>query len=212
MATVTKAETMGDILRRLGGIPADRVRLSPVPGTATERDLILANDHNDPICELIDRTLVEKTIGQEESRLAFILMGFFFIFNREHKLGTFFGPDGPSRLSPNQIRYPDVWFVSQNRLRECKDRKAPILNLAPDLAVEILSKSNTRREMDRKLRDYFAAGTRLVWYVDPKTQTVRVYTEPGNVTMLSEDQTLDGGDVLPGFMLSLRDLFSELDA
>ena len=92
-----------------------------------------------------------------------------------------------------------------------QDRKAPILDLAPDLAVEVLSKSNSRGEMQRKLRDYFAAGTKLVWYVDPKKRTVRVYTDPDNAATLTEDRTLDGGDVLPGFTLRLRELFAELD-
>ena len=55
------------------------------------------------------------------------------------------------------------------------------------------------------------AGTRLVWYVDPRSRTVRVYTSPKSQTTLGEDQTLDGGDVLPGFTLRLRDLFAELD-
>jgi Uma2 family endonuclease len=54
----------------------------------------------------------------------------------------------------------------------------PIFSVVPDLAVEILSPSNTVREMERKLREYFTAGTRLVWIVDPATSTARVYTSP----------------------------------
>jgi Uma2 family endonuclease len=65
--------------------------------------------------------------------------------------------------------------------------------------------------MERKLRDYFAAGARLVWLVDPAARTVAVYTAPDQSTSLREDQTLDGGPVLPGFTLPLRDLFAELD-
>jgi Uma2 family endonuclease len=80
--------------------------------------------------------------------------------------------------------------------------------LYPDLAVEVLSKSNTEKEMKRKLREYFEAGTRLVWLVDPKARTVRVYTSPRKFKLLTEDQTLDGGEVLPGFELSLRKLFA----
>ena len=187
------------------------MRLSPVPGTATERDLIHENEHNDRICELIDGVLVEKATGQEESRLAALLIMFLGTFVRQGNLGAIFAPDGPTRLSPNQIRYPDVAFVSRDRFQGRKNRKEPILDLAPDLAIEVLSKSNSRREMERKLRDYFNAGTRLVWYVDPKSRTVRVYTSPKDPTTLAEDQTLDGGDVLQGFTVSLRDLFAELD-
>ena len=86
-----------------------------------------------------------------------------------------------------------------------------IPTVAPDLVVEVLSKGNTRREMVRKLDEYFRAGVRLVWYVDPKSRTVRVYTTPDDSVVLSEDQHLDGGDVLPGFTLSIRDWFAEAE-
>ena len=78
---------------------------------------------------------------------------------------------------------------------------------APDLAVEILSESNTPAEMERKLREYFAAGTRLVWYADPVARSVTVYTSPEGSTVLREDDTLHGNDVLPGFRLPIREWF-----
>jgi Uma2 family endonuclease len=81
------------------------------------------------------------------------------------------------------------------------------LNRAPDLAVEIISPSNTAREMERKRREYFAGGARLVWQVYPATRRVRVYTDPDAVTELGEDETLDGSPVLPGFSLSVRRWF-----
>ncbi|NLF06544.1 MAG: Uma2 family endonuclease, partial [Pirellulaceae bacterium] len=76
--------------------------------------------------------------------------------------------------------------------------------------VEIISRGNTRQEMERKLRDYFAAGTRLVWYVyhEPKRE-VRVYASPEEYTTVGENETLDGGAVLPGFQLPLAELFAE---
>jgi Uma2 family endonuclease len=154
--------------------------------------------------------LVEKVMGFEESCLAMLLGHFLLAFVQQRKLGIVSGPDGPARLSPGKVRLPDVAFFARARLRGRKKRD-PILDLAPDLAVEILSKGNTRREMDRKLRDYFAAGTRLVWFVDPRKRTVRVYTEPDKPTVLSEGEILDGGAVLPGFTLELRALFAELD-
>ena len=81
--------------------------------------------------------------------------------------------------------------------------------VVPDLVVEVLSKGNTPKEMARKLDEYFRAGVRLVWYVDPKRRTVRVYTGRDRSVLLHEDRTLDGGDVLPGFSLSIRDWFAE---
>jgi Uma2 family endonuclease len=75
------------------------------------------------------------------------------------------------------------------------------------LAVEVLSKGNTKKEMDRKIQEYFRAGVRLVWLVEPKTETARVYTSPTKVHRIGTDGALDGGDVLPGFVLPLRKLF-----
>jgi Uma2 family endonuclease len=86
-----------------------------------------------------------------------------------------------------------------------------MLDVAPDLAVEVLSPSNTVQEMDRKLRDYFAAGVRLVWYVDPVARTIQVFTAVDQVALLREDDTLTGDPVVPGFALPLRNLFAELE-
>src|SRR6185437_13858542 len=101
--------------------------------------------------------------------------------------------------------------VSWKNYPKKKRRRGEIPSVAPDLVVEVLSKGNTRREMQRKLAAYFRAGVRLVWYVDPAKRTVRVYTAFDRSTLLGEDDTLDGGDVLPGFALSIRDWFAEAE-
>jgi Uma2 family endonuclease len=111
------------------------------------------------------------------------------------------------RLAPGLVRIPDVSYISWNRLPKRRRPKRPIPDLAPDLAIEVLSKSNTRKEMERKLREYFDAGVRLVWFVDPKARTVRVFTGVDESVLLGKEQTLDGGDVLPGFRLRLRELY-----
>ena len=100
-------------------------------------------------------------------------------FLHEHDLGNVAGADGALRLMPGLVRIPDVSFISWDRL---SDRSIPtdaLPDLTPDLAVEILSEGNTPGEMDRKLRDYFFAGTRPVWYIDSQRRSVRVYTSPG---------------------------------
>ena len=90
------------------------------------------------------------------------------------------------------------------------ENAAPLL--VPDLAVEVLSDSNTKAEIARKRREYFVAGTRLAWIVDPRTRTVEVYTSPDAPdATLDQEQMLNGGTVLPGFSLSLAELFAELD-
>jgi Uma2 family endonuclease len=77
--------------------------------------------------------------------------------------------------------------------------------------VEVLSEGNTSKEMARKLDEYFTAGVRVVWYVDLKKRTVRVYTSRDRSVLLHEKDTLDGGDVLPGFTLSIREWFAKAE-
>jgi Uma2 family endonuclease len=115
------------------------------------------------------------------------------------------------RLFPGLVRIPDAAFISWERYPKKKRRRGEIPTVAPDLVVEVLSKDNTRGEMQRKLGEYFQAGVRLVWYVDPSKRTVRVYTAVDHSTLLREGDTLDGGDVLPGFSLSIRDWFAEAE-
>jgi Uma2 family endonuclease len=199
--------TVGELLKVLGNIPAHRVRLCPAPGTATERDLIRILDEENRPCELVDGTLVEKAMGFEESDIAMLLGTFLNIFVRPRKLGIVTGSDGTVRLFPGLVRIPDVAFTSWETLPGRKYPKDPIPHLAPDLVVEVLSKSNTKAEMARKLEEYFRAGVKLAWLVDPKTRTVRVHTSAAEFVVVQERQTLSGGMVLPGFTLALRELF-----
>jgi Uma2 family endonuclease len=197
-------ETVADLLESLGDIPPERIRMHPWPGTATEDDVIAIHAREKRLCELVDGTLVEKPMGFDESRLAlelgYILVGFL----RQHDLGTVAGEAGMMRLLTGLVRIPDVSFVRWEHLPQ---EYGPVPPLAPDLAVEILSESNTPKEMERKLVEYFEAGTQLVWYFDLRARTVTVYTAPDRFTVLDESQTLDGGDVLPGLVIPLRELF-----
>ena len=92
--------------------------------------------------------------------------------------------------------------------RRVQDASGFVLGRLADLAVEVLSRGNTPKEMRRKLGEYFEAGVRLVWFVYPKTQTAEVYTSPTEMRRIGKSQSLDGGDVLPGFKLPLRKLFA----
>ena len=115
------------------------------------------------------------------------------------------------RLFPGLVRIPDVAYASWDRLPGGRRSDAAIPDLVPDLAIEVLSQSNTKAEMKLKRQEYFSAGVRLVWLVEPKTRTVDVYTSKSRFKRLTEADVLDGGAVLPGFRLSVRDLFAELD-
>ena len=148
-------------------------------------------------------------MGYEESDIAGLILTALNIFVRPRKLGIVTGPDGTIKLFAGLVRIPDVAFASWDRFPGRKRPKVAIPSLAPDLVVEVLSKGNTRAEMNRKLGEYFDAGVRLVWLVDPRKKTVRVHTSVEQAVVLKEGQSLDGGDVLPGFTLSLKELFEE---
>lgn len=210
-ATTTRWETLDELVEQLGGIPLRRIRMSPLPGFATEADVLEAERRYHSLFELVDGVLVENGMGFQQSLLACVLIEALRAFVIPRNLGVVAGPDGMVRLFPGLIRAPDVAFISWDRLPGRTLPKAPIPTLVLDLAVEVLSQSNTAREMERKRGEYFSQGVSLVWEIDPKTRTATVYKPDGTVLELTEADRLDGGDVLPGFSLALSDLFAELD-
>ncbi len=203
-----KRLTLADLLDRFGPIPAERIRTNPAPGTATEQDVIDIEERESRLCELVDGVLVEKTVGIYESNLASRLIYFLNAFVLKLDLGVVTAPDGMMRLAAGLVRIPDVSFISWNQLPGRRVPRVPIADLAPDLAVEVISPSNTSREMERKRQEYLAAGVRLVWYVFPEQQEVHVYSADRH-DVLTIDQAISGGDVLPGFTLELRNLFEK---
>jgi Uma2 family endonuclease len=207
MSTILEepVDTLGDLLERLGGIPPERVLMHPQPGTATEDDLLRLPYEVGKCCELVDGTLVTKVSSARDSALTFALGGFLLPYLAQHNIAVVLGPDGHTRYFGNQIRMPDVAVILRSRLPRGKFPKSPICPVPPDLAIEVLSPGNTRKEIARKLCTYFESGVRLVWVVDPRKRTVRVHTSPDKYTRLGEDDTLDGGEILPGFSVSIRE-------
>jgi len=213
-ATVEVAsESIADLLARLGDISAERLRVPPAPGTATEEDVLAAlRMPQKRICELIDGVLVEKAMGYRESQLAALLIELINLFVRPRNLGIVSGADGMMRLFAGRIRIPDVGFTSWERFPNRRRPRQPVPHIAPDLAVEVLSDSNTPAEMRLKREDYFRAGTRLVWIIDPDARTVAIFTRVDPVdSVVGVGDTLTGDPVLPGFALPLADFFAELD-
>jgi Uma2 family endonuclease len=211
MATKTEPDTLADLLRQLGNVPTKRILWRPRPGTATEKDLLRYLDAADKrLVELIDGVLVEKTLGHQEAHLGGVVLQYFNNYLDDHDLGVAYGADAPFRILPEQVRLPDACFVSWKTLGGALP-KEPIASVAPELTVEVLSKSNTKGEMNRKRREYFLAGVRELWIIDPKTQTAEIYTSPDEKRHLGQDDSLDGGKLLPGFSLPLKKLFARLN-
>jgi Uma2 family endonuclease len=203
-------ETLADVLEQLGGIDPRRVRAWPPLGEATEKDVLHFLDHEDRLYELVDGILVEKVYGFMESVLAADIGARLNSLASQHDLGIVAGAGGTLRLMPRLVRIPDVSFIPWSQLPNHEYPSEPIPALYPDLAVEVLSHGNTKGEMRLKLKEYFLAGTRLVWFMDPETRTAQVFTSPEASVTLTEHDTLDGGDVLPGFALPMKELFARV--
>lgn len=203
--------TLADLQQYLGDIPPHRIRLFPAPGTATEADALAVHDRGGPICELVDGILVEKDMATFESFIAGLLIRWIGIYLDQHPIGILLCPDGTLRILPRRVRVPDVSVILWEKFPEKRLPQDAIYAVAPDLAVEVLSPGNSPSEMEIKRQEYLEAGVRLIWYLDPRERTATVYRVDGSVEELDATGTLDGGDVLPGFSVSLAKLFSELD-
>lgn len=193
-------------LRELGDVPLHRIRMIPYPGSATEADAMLATN-TEHHCELVNGTLVEKAMGMPEAFVAALIIELLGPYVRKKGLGIAIGSEGMYRMIHGNIREPDVSFTRRDRLPNSMPQ---IGGWCPDLCIEVLSPGNTRAEMSLKRREYFPSGCKLVWEIDPRTRSATVYGSAVDAGI--ETDTLDGGTVVPGFTLSLAQLFAEFDA
>jgi Uma2 family endonuclease len=198
-----------EFLHSIGDVPMSRVIFTPLPGTATEQDLLRFVEKDKRLCELIDGTLVEKPVGFEESQIAINLGTALSNFVKPRKLGMVAGSDATIRMVSGRIRLPDVCYVSFADIPGGVVPREPVPLVPPTIAAEVISETNTRAEMRQKIREYFSSGSRLVWLIYPKTKSVTVFeTDSDEPTRtLSTGDVLDGGHVLEGFTISLTDLF-----
>ena len=205
-----RAETFADLHARLGGVPLDRILLHPAPGTATLADWEARDGKRiKPICELVEGTLVAKATYFRDSALAVYISVLLSVFIKPRKLGKVYGADGPFRMLGDNVRYPDVSFVPLDRIQANPSKGQFAPSFIPALAVEVISPSNSRAEMVKKRREYFALGIELVWQVDADDFTVTVYTGEADATVLRLGDTLTGGTVLPGFTTTVATIFAD---
>jgi Uma2 family endonuclease len=206
MKHVPKTWTLADFLRHLGNISPNRVRMHPWPGTAVESDVTSILEAEKRVCELIDWTLVEKLQGVSERYLVRKIAEELRRFLKAHELGL--AAEGAiSRMFPGLVRILDAMFVSWESLGGRKPHMQ-IASFCPDLVVDVMGEGNSRREAARKRNDYFTWGVSMVWQVEAVQHYVDVYTAPEMLMRCHETDTLEGGKILPGFSLSLQDLFA----
>ena len=154
------------------------------------------------------RLVVREPPGTRHGAIAANLGYHLSHYVRRHGLGVVLAQDTGFKIAsdPDTVRAPDVAFVARERAVGIPARGyAP---LAPDLLAEILSPDDAPAEVLAKVADWLAAGTKLVWLVDPERSEVRVYRGDGSLSVLRENDSLDGEDVLTGFACPLRHVFA----
>jgi len=161
--------------------------------------------------ELIEGVLFEMApTGGDHSEIDVRLISRMFIFVDEHDLGTVYESSAGFVLSrvPATVLSPDAAFV-----RKARKPKSTVgfVDVAPDLAVEIVSLSNSRQEIARKIEQFFNAGTQLIWIVEPRLRSVTVWTSSQTWHELIKEDYLNGGDVLPGFRLRVANIFPRIE-
>ncbi|HML23328.1 MAG TPA: Uma2 family endonuclease [Aggregatilinea sp.] len=156
--------------------------------------------------EYIGGEVIEVVSNQVSSALVYRIGLFIgmYLMQHPHVEGFVTGSDGGYVIAGERY-IPDVAFVSKARQAAPSDR--PYGLVPPDLAVEVLSPTNDPDAMMTKIGNYLAVGT-VVWVVNPPKQTLHVFAPGQAVKPLGIDDTLNGGDVLPGFTLALKDLFA----
>lgn len=157
--------------------------------------------------ELDDGELVERPVSMKSSRIGFKTCFRFESFARQNGLGYVVGPDlglQVFRGRPNRIPRADVVYFSRERFTEIPGESG-FARLAPDLIVEVVSPGNIAEDMQRKVNEYLSAGVRAVWVAFPNEGQVFVHTAAG-VERFDRDDTITGGDVIPGFEAKVADL------
>ena len=157
--------------------------------------------------ELIEGVLVvREPAGYLHGRVAMSLTTRLALYLEDHPIGQLLATETGFTLArgPDTVRAPDVAYIRKDRLPPPETPGFP--DLAPDLVVEVLSPDDRPREIQVKVGHWLAAGSLLVWVVDPRRATTHVYRADGTEEFVGPDGTLDGEEVLPGFTCPLKNI------
>ena len=160
--------------------------------------------------ELVHGSLVaEPPPGIRHGRVAATIVRILGSFVHEHKLGVVLTCDTGFVLhrGPDTVRAPDVSFITSDRFDALED-EVPAMPGPPDLAIEVVSPSNTPAAVHAKVGDYLAAGTPLVWVVDPASRVVHCYSDLLNPQIMTESDVIEAESLLPGFRLTIAEIFA----
>ncbi len=160
--------------------------------------------------ELIRGEVVTMSLaGGEHGEVSLEIGRLIAIYAKPAKLGKTYAAETGfiAERDPDTVRAPDVAFVRTDRLTGIKNRRKHI-PFAPDLAVEVRSPNDRDDAVEEKIQMWLRAGSLLVWSVDPESRTVVVYRPDAEPVTSTEDQEIDGGDVIPGFRCRVADFFA----
>ena len=157
--------------------------------------------------ELVRGLLVVRELpGMRHARVAMDLALALGAHVRAAALGRVYAEAGFKLASnPDTVQGPDVAFIRRDRIPD--PEPTGFAHFAPDLVVEVISPGDRAGEVLAKVADWLSAGTRLVWVLDPARRVARVYRDDGTEQILTADESLDGGDVVPGFSCPVGEIF-----
>ena len=190
-----------DVIAMRLGVAPERLVDIPLPGTATQADWIAAVERKAPLCEWVDGTLIRKAMGAREARLSAILIQFF--GKAAERLAELRGVSSVYDILPGDGmvqsgrngRIPDVSVLCSS---DWDDERHRSIAPTPVLAVEVLSPTNTAREMATKRAEYFAAGVRELWILDPELRQAEIWSAVDRITLVREPDGIDASVCFPG--------------
>lgn len=149
--------------------------------------------------ELVPMSIPTMVHGEISTNIVTLLNN----YARQHQLGRVYTAETTFQIGESG-RKPDVAFVSQKRLPENRHQASPI---PPDLAIEVVSPSDKVYDVQEKALEYLAAGTKMVWVIEPMAKTVTVYRSPNDIKVLTQNDTITGEEVVEGFQCAVTEFF-----